>query len=163
MLRVADKHNASFAALRLSRALCRQLPAWYRIGEASRRATSQTSCLRDSHRARSSADLLRISHRLTNLVSGRSHFPRRTCACNACVADRLLGCQNPHKCALAADAHLRRAAPKFNPLGHSPSDGLSLTHRRRGRNTLARASRQNVVFDPSVACKSSLAECFRIF
>ncbi|KAI0039429.1 hypothetical protein FA95DRAFT_1462376, partial [Auriscalpium vulgare] len=163
MLRVAEKYHTSFSALRLSRALRRQLPAWYRIGEAPKRASAQTSCLRDTHRVRSTADLLRVSHRLSNLIAGRLHYARSNCACAACVADRLLGCENPHKCARAADDHLRRAAPRHAVHAPSPADGLSLTHRRREQNTSARATHRAILFDPSVTCKVSLAECFRVF
>ncbi|KAI0041093.1 hypothetical protein FA95DRAFT_1460751, partial [Auriscalpium vulgare] len=163
MLRKADKYNTSFAALRLSRALRRQLPAWYRIGAATKRATARTSCLRDTHLVRSTADLMRTSHRLTHHISGRPHFPRRTCACAHCSRDRLAGCDNPHKCALEANEILDRAAPRYSTSHPSHSDGLSLTHRRLAHNTQARATYQSILFDPTVSCKTSLAECFRIF
>ncbi|KAI0046743.1 hypothetical protein FA95DRAFT_1450903, partial [Auriscalpium vulgare] len=163
MLRTADKFNVSFAALRLSRALRRQLPAWYRIGAASKRATAQSSCLRDTHLVRSTADLLRTSHRLSHLISGRPHYPRRTCACAHCTRDRVSGCENPHKCASEAADLLERAAPRFAVSQPSQTDGLSLTHRRLAQNTHARTSYKSIIFDPTVTCKSTLAECFRVF
>jgi hypothetical protein len=59
---------------------------------------------------------------------------------------------------------IHELAPKYNPLQIGEQhDKLSLTNRRKDRNTLARKSDEEITFDPSITCKDSIAECFRIF
>jgi hypothetical protein len=44
-----------------------------------------------------------------------------------------------------------------------PQDGLSLTPNRKARNAIALLTNKDVIFDPSITCKGTLADCFRIF
>jgi len=44
-----------------------------------------------------------------------------------------------------------------------PPDGMSLTRSRKLRNKRARLTNGEITLDPSITCKESLAECFRIF
>jgi len=44
-----------------------------------------------------------------------------------------------------------------------PHDNLSLTKRRAARNEIERERKGEILFDPTITCKNSLAECFRIF
>jgi len=44
-----------------------------------------------------------------------------------------------------------------------PHDNLSPTKRHKNRNLDAKLNNDEIIFDPSITCKDSLAECFRIF
>ena len=71
---------------------------------------------------------------------------------------------NTHKCASAAKKIINKLHPKFNPNASPRKDNLTLTHRRREKNTRAIVNRHGeIIFDPTVTAKTSLSECFRIF
>ncbi len=53
--------------------------------------------------------------------------------------------------------------PKHNPTKQDPPDGLSLTKSGKQRNRLARQNKGEIIFDASMTCKESLAECIRVF
>jgi len=53
--------------------------------------------------------------------------------------------------------------PKHNPMTQEPPDGMSLTRSRKLRNKRARLTNGEITLDPSITCKESLTECFRIF
>jgi hypothetical protein len=70
----------------------------------------------------------------------------------------------PHACAEEALACIHALAPKYNPLLIGEQhDNLSLTHQRKNRNLMARQNDTEILFDPMITCKDSVAECFRIF
>ncbi|KAI0044500.1 hypothetical protein FA95DRAFT_1496977, partial [Auriscalpium vulgare] len=163
LLTAAKKYHVSFAALRLTRSLNKQLPGWYHLGSTQRRLNAQAICLQDNHRIKTVAHLLKASHRLTHLVQGRRHAARRNCACLDCRFDRVTGCENPHKCAEEARARIDNILPKLSPTVRPPSDGLSLTHHRRQQNVAAKENHGRILFDPTVTCKTSLADCIRVF
>ena len=59
---------------------------------------------------------------------------------------------------------IHKIYPKLNPLRlGDPHDNLSLTRHRKAQNQLAQAARGEILFDPSITCKETLAECFRVF
>ncbi|KAI0038161.1 hypothetical protein FA95DRAFT_1466105, partial [Auriscalpium vulgare] len=165
MLAAAKEHDADFAALKLSRDLKRNLPAWYHIGtEKMKPITDKPKCLMYNHLVSAVGDLARVVSRLTNDPTKRRHFPRSTCACPDCRTDRALGCKNPHQCAETAEDLLTRMNPKTS-LNPSPAkDDLTLTGRRLEKNAGAVAQKNGeVIFNPSVTTSKSMADCFRVF
>ncbi|KAG2748720.1 hypothetical protein P692DRAFT_20833944 [Suillus brevipes Sb2] len=94
----------------------------------------------------------------------QQHLPRKDCTCTPCRKDRLAGCSNPHKCAANAREILSKLAPKYDTNTKPKRDELSLTHRRKEKNTQAHESRDGeILFDPTTTIRTSLKECFRIF
>jgi len=53
--------------------------------------------------------------------------------------------------------------PKHNPTAQEPPDGMSLTRTRKLGNKRVKQEDGMISFNPSITCKDSLAECFRIF
>ena len=54
--------------------------------------------------------------------------------------------------------------PKLNPTHPGYHHGnLSLTRTRKEQNIRAKASNDEILFDPTITSKGNLAECFRIF
>ncbi|KAI0038392.1 hypothetical protein FA95DRAFT_1505719, partial [Auriscalpium vulgare] len=163
LLTTARKYNVSFAALRLTRSLKRQLPSWYHLGSIPRRLNARATCLQNNHRIKTVAQLVKTSNRLHQPVNGRQHAARRNCACLDCRFDRIIGCGNPHKCAEEAQARIANILPKLDPTARTPNDGLSLTRHRRQQNKAAKETQGSILFDPTVTCKTNLAECIRVF
>ena len=165
MLKAARKHNTNLAAIRISVNLQSQLPAWYHLAsDKSPLNTAPSKCLLMHHNASTVSDLLRISSRLRNHGWTQRHFALPNCPCADCSHDRSLCCSNPHHCASEALERLHKIYPKLNPLRlGDPHDNLSLTRHRKAQNMQARAERGEILFDPSITCKDTLAECFRVF
>ena len=161
ILKSAKRHKMSFAPLKLSQNLKEQLPAWLHLGAPTRTYNKRRDdCLQSRHKATSVKDLVSISRRTSNT----QHLARCNCTCNPCKADRILGCKNPHKCATNADEILNKLHPKFNTNVPQIHDNLTLTHRRREKNTQSLTNnRGDIIFDPTITAKTSLSECFRIF
>jgi ribonuclease HI len=165
MLKVARKYHTHLAAIRLSTHLCTQLPAWYHLRAAARPLTTRTvQCLLKKHSVATVADLISTSDHLCNenQIIPHTHDPQ--CICNGCSHDRENECTHPHECTADALARIHLITPKLNPL--DPGDihnNLSLTPSRRDNNRKARATDSKIRFDPTITCKSNLAECFRIF
>ena len=164
MLKAARKHNANLAAIRVSVNLQSQLPAWYHLAsDPSPLNTAPSKCLLANHKVSTVGDLLRISTRLRNHGWTQRHFALPNCPCADCTSDRSLHCSNPHLCASEALERLHKIYPKLNPLRlGDPHDNLSLIRHRRTQNELARTEHGEILFDPSITCKDTLAECFRV-
>ncbi|KAG2037249.1 hypothetical protein BDR03DRAFT_864415 [Suillus americanus] len=162
MLKVAQRYNMSFAPIKLSQHLKKQLPAWLHLGAPPKTyLKSRDSYLQRTHAIRSVKDIMKLNYRPIN---NWNHRPKKDCACDPCIIDRLAGCKNPHRCIQSASAILTKITPKFSPLNTPPADNLTLTHCCIEKNTRAISQHQgDIVFDPSVTAKSSLTECFRIF
>ena len=164
MLKTARTYKVNLAAIKLTPQLSAQLPAWYHLSAEQRPLTSaMAKCLLQTHNVAKVADLLKTSARLRHPVQYPSHRRKRTCTCRECTQDQNLGCRNPHKCAAEALTRLNLIHPKHNPTRQEPPDGMSLTRTRKLRNERARQHDGEITFDPSITCKDSLAECFRIF
>ena len=165
MLHVAKKYGTNLAAIRLSPEIRMKLPAWYHPFAEPHPMTNTTSrCLLRKHRITTVADLVKLTTKLRNQQPNDVHTPLPNCACQDCTADRAGGCLNPHACAANALMRIHELAPKYNPLQIGEQhDNLSLTHRRKSRNILARQSDEEILFDPTITCKDSVAECFRVF
>ena len=165
MLKAARKYNANLAAIRVSIDLQSQLPAWYHIASIPRPITNTESiCLLRNHGNRTVGDMLRTSARLRIQTTLPLHFALLNCPCTDCNHDRSLGCANPHQCASEALLQIHNIFLKLNPLRlGDPHDNLSLTRHRKAHNRRERERKGEILFDPSITCKDSLAECFRIF
>jgi ribonuclease HI len=170
MLKIAKKYNVSFAPIKLSKQLKKQLPAWYHLGAPPKTYHKQKdNCLQNNHKAQKIKHLIKISKRisLTNnetTDNNKKHYPRKNCACKYCKKDRNKGCENPHKCAITAKEILNKIAPKFNTKSKPKKDNLSLTHSRKEKNQQAHERRQGeIIFDPTITIRTTLGDCFRIF
>ena len=167
MLKTANKFNTNLAPLRLSTYLRAQLPAWYHLASLQGPITNATAkCLLHTHHVTKVADLVRTSAQIRNpeAVPNAPHLQIRFCYCQDCSKDRASGCQNPNACAAEAQTRLEQIAPKLNPLSPGNNHGdLSLTRRRKQWNVTARAQNGDILFDPSITCKTDLSDTFRIF
>jgi len=104
-----------------------------------------------------------MSMRLRHPTQHPTHCKNRNCLCQECTNDRTTGCENPHKCAAEALTRLNLIPPKHNPTKQDPPDGMSLTRTWKLKNKKARQENSELIFDPTITCKESLVECFRIF
>jgi ribonuclease HI len=167
MMKIAKKFNTNLAPLRLTTQLRAQLPAWYHLAANHRPITSASAkCILFTHGVTKVADLIRISERIRNpnMEPDAPHQQIRFCYCQDCSRDRELGCQNPNACAIEALTRIEQIALKLNPISPGNEHGnLSLTQRRKKGNVTARAQDGDILFDPTITCKTDLAECFRIF
>jgi hypothetical protein len=126
MLKVAQKHNVSFAPIKLSQELKNQMPAWLHLGAPPKTYNKRRDkCLQMAHNIKSVKDLKRLTGRLTNI---NTHNTTATCPCNACIENQLAGCKDPNKCAQIAQRILDSLNPLFNPNTSSRKNNLTLTH-----------------------------------
>ncbi|KAK0209445.1 hypothetical protein IW262DRAFT_1281655 [Armillaria fumosa] len=78
-----------------------------------------------------------VAARLCN----HTHKPRRDCKCTDCCKDRCRwACNNPHKCAMAANILLDKLEPKWDPRRNAPDDGLELSEEEVKQNEAAQLS-----------------------
>ena len=162
LLKSAKKNNLTFTPRKLSKSLKRQMPAWFHIGVPPKQYHKrQTACLREKHKVKVMRDLVRIGRRLNQ--HDNSHQPNQQCICRPCRENRAIGCQNPHRCALAAKNIVGNLHNKFNPWEQTRKDNLTLTHHRRGKNQRANIARgDEILFDPTITARGTLDECFRV-
>jgi len=162
MLKIAKKYNTNLGAIRLSTSVKAKLPSWYHPGTPPRPLTNvATKCLLKKHKVSTVVELIKLANKAQAQNRGQDHIPALTCICRDCVHERIGGCKNPHACAEEALEHLREIAPKYNPLEIDLHDNLSLMHRRKMSNKNAQDSGGDTLFDPTITCRNSLAECFR--
>ncbi|KAH7903732.1 hypothetical protein BJ138DRAFT_978601, partial [Hygrophoropsis aurantiaca] len=103
-------------------------------------------CLKSTHEIVKITDLMTTSLRLDN---HQLHRQSPFCDCADCRQDRLNGCLDPHKCATRAKLIIESMTPKFNTLLHPQTDNLTLTHRRKEKNTSNRnENKGEITFDP---------------
>ena len=165
MLKTARKYNVNLAAIRISPQLRTQLPAWYHPLAKHRPMTSiPARCLLRRHKVTTVADLLNTSERIRTPNLLLPHQPLPTCPCNDCMRDSTKGCLFPHQCALEATTRIRLIEPKMNPISPPQYHGnFSLTPGRKAANLVAKENNDEILFDPTITCKNTLADCFRIF
>ena len=165
MLKIAKKHHAHLAPIRISPSLRSQLPAWYHpAAEMGPLTSTAAKCLLKKHAVSTVADLISTSARLREPRPHLPHIDNALCPCTDCDRDRTLGCRNPHTCATTALSRIHLITPKYNPLEIGDThDNLSLTPSRKLRNQEARTADGEIRFDPTITTKSNLADCFRIF
>ncbi|OJT08743.1 Ribonuclease H1 [Trametes pubescens] len=165
MVMAAKRYNVKCEASNPTAALCAQLPVWNHIGRNSERGTENSpacKCLRDAHQVRTVGQCVAVAERLQQ--ERGTHVPRSTCECDDCLGDRtLLGCENPHRCAVAAARLIGRLTEKWDPNREGNKDGLTLTTRRKRENGSARVANERILFDPSLATDTPVAESMRVF
>jgi ribonuclease HI len=142
-----------------------QLPAWYHIASENRPINNNAArCLIHKHGTKTITDLLQVSNRLRAQGQNNPHRPSNFCRCRDCHDDREKQCWTPHKCAQEALTRINTTFPKLNPLAHDNRHGnFSLTPARKRQNSIARENNDDILFNPSITCKNSLTECFRVF
>ncbi|KAJ7615151.1 hypothetical protein DFH06DRAFT_925286, partial [Mycena polygramma] len=87
------------------------------------------------------------------------HRNRYNCSCNECTTTRTEcpECPNPHKCYVKARALLNSLEDKWNPLLVQPEDYED------GPQDPPQLSGSEVLFNPKITTKGTLANAFRIF
>jgi len=164
MLKTVWKYKVNFTMIRMTPHLLAQLPAWYHLSADQKPiASNAVKCLLQKHNVSKVADLVRTSAWLCHPTQHPTHQKNRNCTCQECANERNLGYRNLYKCAMEAIVRLNLIPPKHNPMKQDPPDGMSLTQLWKLRNKRARQIDREVTLDPSITCKESLAECFRIF
>ncbi|KAI0685566.1 hypothetical protein C8T65DRAFT_556776, partial [Cerioporus squamosus] len=166
MLRAANKFSVRFDALDPSEELKDALPFWHHfaLSDDSRVIVSKSvRCLLAAHGVREVNHACRAAARLHSIGEPGAHRPAACCDCPECVSDRLEGCDNPHRCAMAARRMLDMLCPRWASTLPRPSDGLSLTARRMTVNVDRASRNQRVLFDPSIKARLPIACHFRAF
>jgi hypothetical protein len=164
MIRVEKKYNLELAAIRMSRELCSQLPAWYHLAAECRPLTGITpKCLLNCHQIIMVANLMNMSARLRDPELTTTHQPNLLCIYRECIRDRIKGCRQPYACAQEALMRLNLIIPKLNPLQKDNHGNLLLTRTRKTRNEVARANNDAILFNPTLTCKDDLSERLCIF
>ena len=163
LLKTAKEAKLTFAPNKLSKTLKQQLPTWFHLGAPPRAYNKlRDNCLKTIHKIGKIKNLKSLSKRL--FQPANTHQDCRECPCENCSKDRMKGCKNPHKCAVTAYNLLAGLSQKLNPKGPTQKDGLTLTHHRLEKNARANLHRgDEIVFNPSVTTRTSLAECFRVY
>ena len=111
-LLTAKRAKLSLIPLKISQDLQKQLPAWFHIGVPPKAYhRGRMACLRKNHQATNIGHLLKIAKHTSS--HDHPHKPRSNCACEDCLADRQLGCPNPHRCASLARNIIGNLEPKF--------------------------------------------------
>ncbi|KAI0659857.1 hypothetical protein C8Q70DRAFT_893816, partial [Cubamyces menziesii] len=165
MIKCAKKYHVALDVAKPNAALRKAMPIWYHPELGDGRDVSKTAsaiCLRSRHEVKTVGQCMRVAQRLTH-PSGM-HRQNGTCECGDCLRDRIdRGCDNPHRCAVAANKLTLRLRSKWDPKENVINDGLSLTKDRLEQNEVAREERGRVTFDPSLTQGLPLALTFRAF
>ncbi|KAG2059348.1 hypothetical protein BDR06DRAFT_874379 [Suillus hirtellus] len=149
MLKIAKKYNTTFTLIKLSKNLKKKLPAWYHLGAPPKTYHRQkNSCLQSTHNAKTIKKLIKMSKR-TTFSAGTTEI-NEDCVCTYGEKDQLKGCDNPHKCTMAAKEILNKITPKYNTKVKPKKDNLSLTHQHKEKNRQAHQNRRGeILFDPT--------------
>jgi Reverse transcriptase (RNA-dependent DNA polymerase) len=132
IMKTGQKFGVNFEALKLSKSLKEQLPAWYHLG-ANRQMLSlnnhkASKCLRENHLIRTVGGLVQVMKRERDTSAIHKHLNRSNCACRYCKHDRQhFSCDAPNKCFLMARKLLSQLQAKWNPNNNPPVDGLTHT------------------------------------
>ena len=156
----SQKHHLTFTPRKLSKALKRQMPAWFHIRvPPNLYHKMKIEYLQQRHKTVYIKDLKRVCGRLNNANS--RHLPNQSCLCRQCRQDRAWGCTNPHKCAQHAKDITGLSDELYNMYKHPKKDGLTLTHHQKEKNQRAViANGEEITFDPTITARGSLDECF---
>ncbi|TFK94841.1 hypothetical protein K466DRAFT_617099, partial [Polyporus arcularius HHB13444] len=166
LIRIARKFDVRFDALDPGDDIKDALPFWrhFALSEDTRHATSKSvRCLMTSHGVLEVGQACRVVTRLHSVGVPSAHRPSVGCQCADCAFDRAAGCDNPHRCAMAARKMLEKLNPRWAAGPLRVADGLSLTVRRKQKNVENNVSDGRILFDPSVLACMPLANHFRVF
>ncbi|KAH9836137.1 uncharacterized protein C8Q71DRAFT_708925, partial [Rhodofomes roseus] len=164
MIKTAKKHKACFAAIKLSKEVKANLPAWYHISADKQlhrlNNTRLSTCLRETHKVELVADLVMV-HQHSPINQSASQ--QAECECPKCIDARRRGCRNPEGCREAAGRLLNNLSAKWNPSAEPEADNLTLTKKRKEKNMKAIEEGGQAIFDPSLTLRGGVAEAFRVF
>ncbi|KAI0721265.1 hypothetical protein C8T65DRAFT_566283, partial [Cerioporus squamosus] len=166
MIKVAKKYGVRLDVVCPSDALRDALPIWnhFALHEGSRiAATKSIKCLRAGHDVINVGDAAKAAARLHSIGMREGHRPSVQCCCPECSRDKDLGCDNPHRCALAARKILDKLRPRWAVSRNNVADGLSLTPRRLRTNHESLERHGRVLFDPSILARLPIGAHFRVF
>ncbi|KAI0684023.1 hypothetical protein C8T65DRAFT_781194 [Cerioporus squamosus] len=168
MVKTAEKYGIRVDTPNPAKMLQHAMPIWYHLGKTEGRSTANSKaakCLRTNHGVSTVLQATKVAGRLPRQGAHTgTHRPNQHCACVSCDEDRRIrGCDNPHRCAMAAAKLLEHLVPVWNVSGPTQKDGLTLTERRIRSNVESRADEGRVIFNPSITDNSDLADVFRIF
>jgi ribonuclease HI/endonuclease/exonuclease/phosphatase family metal-dependent hydrolase len=164
-MKIAKAYGVTVAAVKLSDEIKKQFPAWSHVASQGWTYSElHDKCLRKNHKVRTCGDLLEIANAAQMQRAQGLHIERPECRCTTCRTMREQGCLHPIKCMGRARKILDKLPEKFSLNSRPPNDGLTLTHHRVERNQ-QNSTRQTeeIIFDPTMSTKTSLAECFRAF
>ncbi|KAI0327200.1 hypothetical protein GY45DRAFT_1257511, partial [Cubamyces sp. BRFM 1775] len=165
MVKFAAKYHVTLDVAKPSADLCAAMPIWYHPSLEVKRDVARTpvaQCLRERHGVKTVGQCASMAARVT--YPDGAHRAKSDCACDRCLRDRIdKGCENPHRCALAASRLVARLHVKWRPSNCGPEDGLSLTPSQRERNEVAHSEQGRILFDPSLTQALPLASAFRAF
>ena len=142
-----------------------KLPAWYHpFAEPHPMTNATAQYLLRRHKVSTVAELVKQAKKIQAQHQNDEHSPTPNCTCQPCTTERDNRCWNPHTCTTGALVRKHDLAPKYNPLQIGEQhDKLSLTIWRKTNNTKAKADDKEIIFNPSITCRDSIAECFKIF
>ncbi|KAI0697481.1 hypothetical protein C8T65DRAFT_710367 [Cerioporus squamosus] len=164
MIKAARKHGVKLDAPKPAKMIRTAIPIWYHVGKKEGNSVANTTaarCLREVHGVVTVLDAQIVAKRLGTETEG--HRMRPGCECKICALDRVMGCDNPGRCAEAARKALQCLNPVWALQDEGWRDGLSLTRRRKTANGVADARQQRITFDPGLTDGDELANIFRVF
>ncbi|KAL1657631.1 hypothetical protein GGG16DRAFT_67288 [Schizophyllum commune] len=113
--RIRKKYDIQICAPQPTKEVRRQMPMWdHPYPRKHKNDTIHTKahrCLLRVHNVKLTGDAEDVAVRLKS----KQHKPRRDCKCPKCIADRGMGCENPHICAVKAQKLLDNIHPKWDP------------------------------------------------
>ncbi|KAI0720604.1 hypothetical protein C8T65DRAFT_545511, partial [Cerioporus squamosus] len=166
MIKIASKYNVRFDAINPTEELKDALPLWrhFALPDEDRLVMSKSvRCLLTAHGVIDVGQACRAAARLHSVGASGAHRPAASCQCVECAVDQAAGCDNPHRCAMAARRMLNKLLPRWTDGPPCLADGLSLTVRRKQANSSNALSDGRVTFDPSITARLPLAAHFRVF
>ncbi|KAI9059682.1 hypothetical protein FKP32DRAFT_1540080, partial [Trametes sanguinea] len=166
MIKPAKKYGVRMHPSLPSEALRLAMPIWHHLASPAERLLTNSvamKCLRRNHEVTLAGQARRVAQRLTFSLNDAPHVGGAACRCSECCRDRARGCDNPHRCVLAAQRLINQLPPLWNTEGSPCGDGLSLTPGRKRQNDSASAAGEGVLFDPTVRTTLPLTTAFRVF
>ncbi len=164
MIRVGRKYGVRADAINPAEKVKDAMPIWYHIGKKEGRSKANTKsakCLRTTHNVRTVLDARRVASRLNpGGLGAQKHGKGPKCKCHDCDEDRRVrGCDNPSRCAAAAQNMLDNLHPIWKPDGNHGC----MQHSRNRSSSNARQGEGRTEYNPCVAEKESIEECMRVF
>ena len=130
MLQTAKKYHVNFAALKLSKELKGQIPAWHHLGLTLKYyKRRRNKCILENHDLLTIVNMVKLVRRTENPTHDkRRHHPRKTCTYKVYREDRRRDYTNPNKCSQNMHEILKKLHSKFDPKITPPDDNLILTY-----------------------------------
>ncbi|KAK0452738.1 uncharacterized protein EV420DRAFT_1223420, partial [Desarmillaria tabescens] len=164
MLRVAGELNMRLDMQMPSQEVHRQIPIWHHIGfkekTQKRYGSKAYKCLAMNHRVETAGEAADA----TKCLSDMTHTSQKNCKCDSCRRDRMeRGCENPHKCAVAAKNVLDKLVEKWDPRRPNVDNEKGLSPADKEHNLEESENNGVIRFDPGMDNEDSLTDGIRIF